>query len=425
MDDNRLRFGVGVLVIAAIGVGIILTFLFGAVPQVLTGEFKVLFAFPAADGISSNTRVVLRGVEIGRVIDKQLRDDDVLVTVGIESQYQDLLTLEYLPEIKLDKLITNESKLEFIKADEAELVKLYKERLPDIRNQSYSVNDYLNLTDVAKQTDPFSLIVNLEDELRQTLESVRSASSSLQSVGDNVNSLVGDARGVVQQADSQVGDVAQEARNALIEFQGAMRDVRNVVGDPELKNSLGDALAELPKVLAEARTTLQSTQKTFESFERVGSRFEDVGTAAVKTVKNVDQTIDTVRETVQSAQRSFGSAERAIGNIETITTPIAENSDELVAQVMSNLRNLDKTLRQVETFGASLNNSNGTVRRLLEDDDIYWQVRRTIENVELATAKLRPILDDVRIFSDKIARDPRQLGVKGALDKRSTGLGLK
>ena len=30
MDENRLRFGVGVLVISAIGIGIILTFLFGA-----------------------------------------------------------------------------------------------------------------------------------------------------------------------------------------------------------------------------------------------------------------------------------------------------------------------------------------------------------------------------------------------------------
>ena len=31
---------------------------------------------------------------------------------------------------------------------------------------------------------------------------------------------------------------------------------------------------------------------------------------------------------------------------------------------------------------------------------------------------MKPILDDVRVFSDKIARDPRQLGLKGALDRR-------
>ena len=38
MDENRLRFGVGVLVISAIGIGIILTFLFGAFPSVLAAR---------------------------------------------------------------------------------------------------------------------------------------------------------------------------------------------------------------------------------------------------------------------------------------------------------------------------------------------------------------------------------------------------
>ena len=423
MDDNRLKFGVGVLVIAAIGIGIILTFLFGAVPRVLTSEFRLLVAFPAADGISSNTPVLLRGVAIGRVIEKELREDDVLLTIGIDSQYKENLTHEYVPQIGVGSVITGDSKLEFVKASESELVSIHQTRLPQLRNQAYSDDQFLSYGQ--KSSDPFSLIFNLEDELRTTLESFRAASGALETVGDNVNELVGGARGVVSQADDQLEYVAQDARNALIEFQGAMRDIRNLIGDPALKESLGSALAEMPNVLSEAQKTLQSTQKTFESFERVGAKFEKVGDTADKMVQNIDQTVDTVRDTVQSAKRSFSSAEQAIENIETITTPLAENSDEIVAQVMTSLSNLDKTLRQVETFGAALNNSNGTVRRLLDDDDIYWQVRRTMENIEQATAKIRPILDDARIFSDKIARDPRQLGVKGALDRRPSGLGLK
>jgi phospholipid/cholesterol/gamma-HCH transport system substrate-binding protein len=34
-------------------------------------------------------------------------------------------------------------------------------------------------------------------------------------------------------------------------------------------------------------------------------------------------------------------------------------------------------------------------------------------------------MNDIRVFSDKIARDPRQLGLKGALDKRPLGAGTK
>jgi phospholipid/cholesterol/gamma-HCH transport system substrate-binding protein len=79
----------------------------------------------------------------------------------------------------------------------------------------------------------------------------------------------------------------------------------------------------------------------------------------------------------------------------------------------------------VTQFMTALNNQNSTVRRLLEDEDLYWEIRRTVENIEQASARVRPILDDVRVFTDKIARDPRQLGVKGALSTRPSGVGLK
>ena len=39
-------------------------------------------------------------------------------------------------------------------------------------------------------------------------------------------------------------------------------------------------------------------------------------------------------------------------------------------------------------------------------------------NVRKLTQELRPIVDDVRVFTDKIARHPEQLGVRGALDRR-------
>ncbi|EMI23050.1 Mammalian cell entry related domain protein [Rhodopirellula maiorica SM1] len=67
MDDNKLRFGVGVLVVSAIGIGIILTFLFGAFPNVLNQDYTLLVEFPSAEGVSPNTPVLRDGVRIGRV----------------------------------------------------------------------------------------------------------------------------------------------------------------------------------------------------------------------------------------------------------------------------------------------------------------------------------------------------------------------
>jgi len=190
----------------------------------------------------------------------------------------------------------------------------------------------------------------------------------------------------------------------MSEFQTTMQEIGSIVGNPQLQANLQTTFEKLPVVLEDVHQTLGSAQQTFDRFEKVGVQFELVGEAAVETVD---------------------TAQQAVQNIERFTDPFADNSEVLAQQVLQTMRQLDASMNQVTQFMSSLNNQNGTVRRLLEDDQLYWEIRRTVENMEQATARVRPILDDVRIFTDKIARDPRQLGVKGALTTRPSGLGLK
>jgi phospholipid/cholesterol/gamma-HCH transport system substrate-binding protein len=228
-------------------------------------------------------------------------------------------------------------------------------------------------------------------------ESIRTASESIAQTSNSVNDLAVQAREAVDVTDSRVDRVADEAVAALEEFQGAIRDVRAIIGDPALRQNLEASLGELPAVLRDAQTTLESAEKTFQSFERVGD-------AAVDTVNSFQRTAD---------------------NIQQITQPFADRSDQMAAQLLETLGSLDRTLAQVESLGSLLNASDGSLKRFLEDDEIYWRIRRTVENIEDASARVRPILDDVRIFTDKVARDPRQLGVRGAISKRPSGLGVK
>jgi phospholipid/cholesterol/gamma-HCH transport system substrate-binding protein len=254
-------------------------------------------------------------------------------------------------------------------------------------------------------------LFEMQNDLEESFDAIRRAGESIVVAGDSVNQLAIEVRNVVGGADSKVDELAEEAVKTLEEFQGAIRDIRTITGNPVLRNNLERSLAELPEVLADARAAFDSTQETFESFERVGNQFEKVGVAA--------------EETVRSAQDAVDSAQQTISNLEQFTDPLAERGDELVAQVMQSLASLDNALVQVEAFGKTINNSDGSLKRFLEDDDIYFQVRRTIENIEQASARIRPIMDDVRIFTDKIARDPRELGVRGALGKRPSGSGYK
>ena len=80
----------------------------------------------------------------------------------------------------------------------------------------------------------------------------------------------------------------------------------------------------------------------------------------------------------------------------------------------------------------SLNSRDGTIGRLIHDPAVYDNLNRLLCNsnqvvlqINQIALRLRPIVDDVRVFTDKIARDPRQLGVKGALDQTPSGQGSK
>lgn len=403
MDENKLRFGVGVLVISAIGIGIILVFLFGAFPSVLQRDYTLAVVFPSAEGISVNTPVIRDGVRIGRVSSIDLRDEGgVLVTLSMDLSQP--VTHNYLPRIGSGNFVTGDANLEFVRAEPATLASVFGDDR-EIIEKPYIDGEFLDYGTKAES------IFEMQDDLQVTFDAIRTAGEAIAVAAQSVDELSREVRQVISGTDSKLDVVADEAVRALEEFRGAMQDVRAIVGNPEVRDNLEKSLAQLPELLQEAQATFDSTKKTFESFERVGIQFEKVGVAAEETVNSTKTTIDSVQKTVN--------------NLERFTDPLAERGDELVEQALRTMSSLELALVQVDTFGKTLNNSDGSLRRFLEDDEIYWQIRRTVENIENATARVRPILDDVRIFTDKIARDPRELGVRGALSQRPSGVGYK
>jgi len=417
MDDAKLRFGVGVLVLSAIGVGVILTFLFGAFPTALSRTYTLMVDVESAAGISVNSPVLRDGVRIGRVAQIQLRPEGgVRLQLAIDNDRK--LTRAYVPSIGSGSLVTGDAKLEFRKDLSSALENLDgqapvgqpavpRNRLWDppeeeLLTSNYGDGDYIRSGQ--ETSDAFSAIAGLESEMKATLQTIQRAGTAMESAGASVNELANTVRGLVSENEDNVGDLVEGAGEAIRELKAAMSEIRGIVADPEIREQLAETLQSLPRVLDEAEEALSSTKMTMRQFERVGA-------AAEQAVGNAGET--------------FQSLDRTIGNIERFTAPLGDRGDELVNQVMSSFANLDRALQQVNQLGELVNNDNGSLRRLLEDEELYFQVKRTIGNIEQATVRIRPIIDDVRVFTDKLARDPSQLGVKGALTARPTGLGIK
>ena len=77
---------------------------------------------------------------------------------------------------------------------------------------------------------------------------------------------------------------------------------------------------------------------------------------------------------------------------------------------------LSELLGEAALLAKSLNNREGTIGKLTSDRELYdqmlmtmRQVNQMVSNIEMMSRRLRPILDDVRVFTDKIARDPARI----------------
>ena len=118
-------------------------------------------------------------------------------------------------------------------------------------------------------------------------------------------------------------------------------------------------------------------------------------------------------------------AETNLENLEGLTGPLGKRGDSLVGGIDRTIQNVDELLDQLVRFGQALNNKEGSIGRLLHEREFYDRLNRTASNLEELTRRLKPVLADIRTFTDKIARDPGQVGLKRALDKKPSGVGLK
>lgn len=91
-------------------------------------------------------------------------------------------------------------------------------------------------------------------------------------------------------------------------------------------------------------------------------------------------------------------------HVSEFTAPLAGQGERVVGDALKTLNDLDALLLDLRQVAGRVNNSQGTVGKLLDDDRLYYSLINTLQNVELLTQRLEPIVHDVRVFTDKAAR---------------------
>ncbi|WP_146429720.1 MlaD family protein [Blastopirellula retiformator] len=221
--------------------------------------------------------------------------------------------------------------------------------------------------------NPLDTLRNLEGQMATALTTMDSAGREVGALAHNANEALLNNRDRFER-------IMQKSELALDRFDTAMLAVNDLVADPELNRRLHEALQGLPETLNESRDLIE---------------------------------------------RMKGVVERAdvnLENLEGFTEPLGARGEQLIANLETSTENLSDMIEQLARLARAANNPDGTLGQLMTNPELYQRLNAAADNVQEVSGKLRPIINDVRVFTDKIARDPRILGVKGALNRNQSGI---
>jgi phospholipid/cholesterol/gamma-HCH transport system substrate-binding protein len=223
----------------------------------------------------------------------------------------------------------------------------------------------------AVRPSPMQILIDMQGNLEQTIVSLGEAGDAVASVANRVDEIL--AGSDIE----RLRRIFAQMEQALGGFTQTMDSINNVLGDEALQAQLKQGLVDLPAAIAEFRNTMNG-----------------VGRAAA-------------------------AADENLRNLQGLTGPIGERGEEIANSLSSAAANLDQLLAQVSIITKNLSDREGTLGQLLYSREMYDDVARVINNVEFLTEQLRPIIQDMQTFSNKIARDPSRLGVGGAIRREA------
>lgn len=386
MDEQRWYFArVGLVVLIAIIVFAILTVMFS---DILKTQYTIYVELPQAPGVTKDTPIRKHGITIGRVQEVEMIPAGVRLSLGIDSDK--LIYEDEICQIKTSNFL-GDAELAFVNGT-----------LPaDGIRMPLDAGD--SVVTAAVAPNPMEIInvaLDLKENMANTLQSVEQAGASIKVASDNVGQITGLVRDVLSDNQDGFKDfvertqlVSTKVELALDNFNSVMGDVTDIIGDEERKLGLNEAITRIPELVKSAEATLAEVRDTIGPYKAVGEK--------------VDQNLTNIEEFTKALGEEGPGAVSAVR--------------QSVAKVEESLKKVETLIANLEEFSVQLKNPDGTVGKLFNDPQVYERLSATLANVERISVQVQPLIADFRVFADSLARDPGQLGVKGALQRTSGG----
>ena len=387
MNEAVLQFRVGVFVLLSF---IILSVLIFIHIEGFQSQYSVYIKPWSAPGVEKNTPIRKNGLLIGRVANVATQDDHVNIQLRI-NQGENVYENEMV-RIKTESVF-GDAVVEIVSADK------------DSRGEL--ITDSGMLTNVKVDRNPIEVMMNIIPQVDNALtviteagDSVKKTSDSIRDFSQTINDAINDDESEFRKLIVDARKLTQRADSAFEQFNRVFSKLNDSINDPELQKQFSRFVENLPKFVEDVSSVVNDARETVNSFRKVSAGLD----------KNLDQ-------------------------LAPFTKSLGEDGPKIVAKIQASLTKVDQLVKDVQTFTQSIGkigSGDSTISKLLNDRELYdialntfRQAQEAVENIREGTEKLEPILNDARTFTDSIARDPRQLGIRGATDFRPLGTGYK
>ena len=353
MTERQLQFRVGLVVIVAAACAAAMVFQFGEFQSLWQRPVTVAVHFSSAAGVQPGGPVEMNGVTVGRVREVSIdrRRGGVRVVIDLERRFR--ICTDASPS--LARSLFGDTTVEFTAGG---------------RGRPLRSGDLLR---GETPVDPMQLVARLDEQLRTTMTSLESTSQQWSQVAENINGLVGGRRGELERAFSQSADALQQFSVTMQTANSLFSSANQVLGDPRQQQNLRKSLDALPTLVGETESTLKAVRKT---------------------VLTVNSNLE---------------------NLQGVTDPLAARGGSIVGRLDKTLGNMESLTRDLSRFARVVNTPDGSLERLAKDPSLYRNLNDSATSLAVLLRNLAPVMRDLRIFSDKVARHPELLGVKGAI----------
>lgn len=379
------------MVISTLFIAGILVLLFGDARSIVRGSYSIFIHFEDAPGVTDGTPVRKSGILIGRVTSVSFsKRGGVNVEAKIDGSVK--LYHDEVPQVT-GSLLGGDVVIQFvrrarppadpyvppegnspgkvIRPEDASETRTggpnpaaqAAAQPPDSREVQPG-----ELIEGSVAPNAFQVFSNMEGQMATAVEALGNAGTEVGKVAANINK-------VLESNDDQINRIVSNTDESLKVFRRVLENVDDVIGDSDVRDNVKSMLRDLPELMADTR------------------------------------------ETVTTMKTTMDSVDRNLRNLEGFTGPLGERGETIIDNIDRALAQLDTMMGEFSDFGRKLNSGEGSLGMLIRDKELYMHLNGAATNIEKLTRELKPILADVRVFSDKIARHPESLGVRGAIQR--------